>query len=103
MIRVNVMYPNSEGCEFNYDYYMETHIPLVQARMGEALKNLQIFKGLGGAGGSPAPYVTTASLTLDSVEDFGASFGPHADEILGDIPNFTNVQPIVQIEDCLVG
>ncbi len=103
MIRVNVMYPNSEGCEFNYDYYMETHIPLVQNRLGDALKGVQIYKGLAGAGGSPAPYVTSASLILESTDDFGAAFGPHAEEILGDIPNFTNVEPIIQIEDQLAG
>ncbi|HBI79882.1 MAG TPA: EthD family reductase, partial [Marinobacter adhaerens] len=36
-----------------------------------------------------------------SVADFQTAFGPHAKEILGDIPNFTNVQPTVQISDVI--
>jgi len=33
------------------------------------------------------------------VEAFQKSFGPNAGEILGDIPNYTNIQPIVQISE----
>jgi uncharacterized protein (TIGR02118 family) len=103
MIRVNVLYPNQEGGEFNYDYYMETHMPLVKERLGDALQKVEVYKGLSGAGGAPVPYVTAASLFFDSVDAFGAAFGPHAEEIMGDIPNFSNIEPTVQIEDQLMG
>ena len=103
MIRVNVMYPKQEGGEFDYDYYLGTHIPLVKERLGEALKGVEVYKGLSGAGDAAEPYVTSASLFLESVEAFGSSFGPHAEEIMGDIPNFTNIDPIIQIEDQLMG
>ncbi len=103
MIRVNVMYPKQDGGEFNYDYYLQTHIPMVKARLGAALKGVEVYKGLSGAGGAPEPYVTSASLILDSVEAFGSSFGPHAEEIMGDIPNFTNIDPTIQIEEQLLG
>ena len=34
-----------------------------------------------------------------SVQDFQGAFGPHSDEIMGDIPNFTRIQPVVQISE----
>ena len=49
--------------------------------------------------GVPAPYIAMGHLLFDSVEAFQASFGPHADAILGDIPNYTNVQPAVQVSE----
>ncbi len=103
MIRVNVLYPKQEGGEFNYEYYLQTHIPLVKERLGDALKGIEVYKGLSGAGDAAETYVTSASLMLDSVEAFGSSFGPHAEEIMGDIPNFTNIEPVVQIEEQLLG
>ena len=101
MIRVSVMYPAKDGGTFNYDYYMKTHIPLVQKRLGEALKQVDAFKGLGAPGGAAATYVTVAHLYFDSVPAFESAFGPHAEEILGDIVNFSNIQPLVQLEDKL--
>ena len=39
----------------------------------------------------------------DSVDAFQRGFGPHADEILGDIKNYTDLSPIVQISEVVVG
>ncbi len=103
MIRVNVLYPKQDGGTFDYDYYLQKHIPLVQERLADALKKIEVYKGVGGADGGPEPFTTTASLFLDSVEAFAESFGAHAEEILGDIPNFTNIEPTVQIEEQLLG
>jgi uncharacterized protein (TIGR02118 family) len=38
-------------------------------------------------------------LLFDSVEAFQAGFGPHAQEIMADIPNYTNVEPAIQISE----
>ena len=103
MIRVSVLYPLQEGGTFDYDYYLQKHIPMVQEKVGDALKKVEVYKGLGAPGDAPATYMTLASLFFDSAESFGASFGPHADEIIGDISNFTNVEPVVQLEEQLIG
>ena len=36
------------------------------------------------------------------VEAFQAGFGPHAEEILGDIPNYTDLAPTLQISEVMV-
>jgi hypothetical protein len=33
------------------------------------------------------------------VAAFQSGFGPHAEEILADIPNYTNTQPVIQISE----
>ena len=101
MIRVNVLYPSKPGGTFDYDYYLATHMPLVKERLGDALKRVEVYKGIAGAAGAAAPYVTIASLWFDTIDAFEAAFGPHAAEIMGDIPNFSNIEPIVQIEERL--
>ncbi|WP_250832127.1 EthD family reductase [Marinobacter sediminum] len=55
----------------------------------------------GGAPGEAPTYIAMGHLYFDSVNDFEAAFGPHAKEILGDIPNFTNVQPTVQVSEVI--
>jgi uncharacterized protein (TIGR02118 family) len=100
MIKVSVMYPNGAGNTFNMDYYLRQHGDLLKQRLGSALKQLHVDSGLaGGAPNSPATYIAMGHLYFDSVDAFQKSFGPHADEILGDIPKFTNTQPTIQISD----
>ncbi len=63
----------------------------------------RVFKPRGGAPGSPAEFVALAHFTFDSVPAFQAAFGPHAAEIMGDLPKFTSIQPVVQISEIKVG
>jgi uncharacterized protein (TIGR02118 family) len=104
MIKVSVMYPNLSGARFDHDYYRDTHMPLLKKRMGEACKSYTIDKGIAGGGpGTAATYVGMCHVFCDSVESFQQAFGPHADEILGDIPNYTDLQPVIQISEVVVG
>ena len=103
MIKVSVMYPAGEGKTFDMNYYTQKHIPLVAGLLGDAVKGASIDKGLGGPEPGSAPtYSTCGHLYFESLEAFQNAFGPNAEKIMGDIPNFTNVQPVVQIGEVLV-
>lgn len=104
MIKVSVMYPNTPGARFDHGYYRDTHMPLLQARLGERCRFYTIDRGLSGATpDAPATYVAMCHVYCDSVEAFVAGFGPHADEIMGDIANYTDLQPVIQISEVVVG
>ena len=98
MIRVGVLYPLTK--KFDWDYYLGKHTPLVQRLLSPALRKVEIDQGVAGGGpGAPATYTTVCTLTFDSVDAFQAAFAPHAAEIMGDIANYTDVQPLVQISE----
>jgi uncharacterized protein (TIGR02118 family) len=98
MIKVGVFYPQSKT--FDWDYYVNKHMPMIKKLLAPALKKVDIEKGLaGGAPGTAATYQTVCNLHFDSVEAFQGAFGPHAAEIMGDIGNYTDAQPIVQISE----
>jgi uncharacterized protein (TIGR02118 family) len=104
MIKVSVMYPNAPGARFDHAYYRDTHMPLVKARMGANCKRYTVDKGLGGgAPGSAATYVAMCHIFCESVEAFQAGFGPNAQEILADIPKYTDLAPLIQISEVVVG
>jgi uncharacterized protein (TIGR02118 family) len=103
MIRFTVIYSAGDGRTFDMNYYLKTHIPLFRRRMGAAMKDIRVEGGLTGLQpGSPAPYVAMLHGTFDSIEAFQTAFASHAAEIQGDIPKYTNIQPVVQFSEVLV-
>lgn len=100
MIKVSVMYPNSEGATFDIEYYCNKHMPMVEELLGDALKGGAVDSGIaGGAPGEAAPFIAMGHLTFESAEAFQGAFGPNAKKILADIPNYTNTQPQIQMSE----
>jgi uncharacterized protein (TIGR02118 family) len=100
MIKVGVFYPQGEGSKFDMKYYLEKHIPMVREKMGSALKSVAVEQGLsGGMPGTSITYTTICHLLFDSVDAFQVAFAPHAEVVMGDISNYTNIQPVVQISE----
>jgi len=100
MITVSVFYPSQEGKAFDMGYYCNSHIPMLANRLGASCKNISVEQGIaGGAPGTSATYAVIAHLSFDSVDAFQSAFAPHAPEIMADIPNYTTIEPVIQISE----
>ena len=104
MVKISILYPNRQGARFDFDYYTQRHLPMVKERLGPlGLSNITVDKGMGGlAPGSPAVYLTVASLQFTSIEALQQGLAAHGAEILGDIPNYTDIQPVMQVSEILM-
>jgi uncharacterized protein (TIGR02118 family) len=79
-------------------------MPLVKRLMGDKLVRYTVDKGVaGGTPGAPPTYVAMCHLYCDSVQTFQAGFGPNLQEILADIPKYTDAQAVLQISEVVVG
>ena len=103
MIRIVVSYPNKPGARFDEEYYMSKHMPMVQAKLGpHGMTGWSVDKGLGGMmPGMPAEFVFQAHLHFDNLESFQKGMGAEGAGILADIPNYTDIQPSVQVNQVL--
>ena len=102
MVLLSVLYPDQPGSRFDERYYVERHIPLVRQRwepMG--LTELRLLRGTATPDGGAAPYRVLALLTFQSVEALQKAASAHGGEIFGDIPNFTDTQPVAQLNEAL--
>ena len=103
MIRVTVLYPSGDGKKFDHDYYVNRHMQLVQQRLKSfGLVRTEVDKGVaGGAPGAPAPFLAIGHVYFNTLADFQKGMGQHGKELLGDVPNFTNIQPQIQISEII--
>lgn len=103
MIKVSVMYPSATDARFDHEYYRDKHMPLVKSLMGESCLFYTVDKGLaGGAPGEPPTYIGMCHIFCDSVDAFQAGFGPHVKTVMADIPNYTDITPVMQISEVVI-
>ncbi len=99
---VSVTYPHVEGSHFDIDYYLTKHMPLVRERWSSlGLKGTQILKGIPGPDGGAAASTMMVLLDFESPEAFGKAVATHGGEVMGDVPNFTDIKPVVQFNEIL--
>lgn len=102
MIKVAIMYPNEDGKTFDMDYYSGKHMPMVAGLFGDPLKRYAIDKGMSGrTPDEPTPYLAVGYFYFDKLSDYESAFGSNAEKILSDIPNYTDIQPVVQISEVM--
>lgn len=99
MIRMTVLYPKTDDLHFDMDYYLSRHIAEVNAKLRSmGLVNVQVDEGVGNvAPDQPLPFAVITQLTFNTMEDLQNVLTTHGAEFIGDIPNFSNVQPHFQI------
>ncbi len=103
MIKVTVLYPYEEGTKFDLGYWSTTHMPMVQNLLGPVgLVKYEMEKGVSGTDpNAPAPFIALVHLHFNTTEEVHEAFKSHAGEIMGDIPNYTDIEPQFQISETL--
>ncbi len=97
---ITVLYPNVEDATFNLDYYMAKHMPLVGERFAShGIKGWRVTRFIGTPQGGQAIYSVMATLEFDHPDQFKAAIAAEGGVVLGDVPNFSNKEPVIMIGD----
>ena len=100
MIKINVFYPYKEGAAFDIDYYVGRHMPMVRDKIGPACKGIAVERGVSGAApGSHPPFIAIGHILLESAQALETAFAPHVPTFMADIPNYTKIEPVIQISE----
>jgi uncharacterized protein (TIGR02118 family) len=105
MTTISILYPNNKGSRFDMRYYVNTHMPVSIELLSNhpGFKGVSVEHGLGGAeAGTDATYIAMCHFLFDSMEDFMAAFAPHAARLQGDMPNYTDIRPVIQFNEVLI-
>ncbi len=95
MIRVSMMYPVTDGATFDLDYYKTKHMG-VYVEHTPGVVRFEIDEAIDG------PYFMIGQIYFESMEALeAATNAPTAAEAWADIPNFTNIQPVMQVSRIL--
>jgi uncharacterized protein (TIGR02118 family) len=96
---ITVLYPNRLDVKFDFDYYQSKHIPLIKRLYGRGIAKIELRRGVSTQDGSPIPYVAVINIWIGSQKAFDDATAKHAQELIADVPNFTNARPVIQIDE----
>lgn len=100
MTITSVTYPKQSGTFFDLNYYVHKHMPMVRTLLSsQGLRDLRIMKGSDLASGGTPVYEMIGLLTFDDADAFRAAMAAHGQQILDDIPNFTDMRATIQINE----
>lgn len=99
-VSLQVIYPVSDQSRFDYDYYVTTHIPIVERDLGPHIDKVVITKGVAGGPDVPPAYHAIATMTFADQAALEAAMGK-AGAALEDIANFTNITPQMLIGEVM--
>ena len=92
------MYPDETDSNFDLDYYINDHIPLVKKLWGSSLLSVRVIKGVSNTESSPM-YQIIAILEVDSIDNLHQLIAKHGPELGADFPNYSRVKPTIQISE----
>jgi uncharacterized protein (TIGR02118 family) len=105
MFNISSIYPSKEDYSFDFDYYLNQHMPLSIERLSGAkgFRGVSVERGVSIEDPKiESSYVAMCHYYFDTLEDFMAAFMPHAEELQGDIINYTNIEPVIQINEVMI-
>ena len=97
---VQVLYPAMDGTHFDYDYYVKTHLKMVDKIWGPHLASALVTKGLAGGPDTPPGFHAIATLVFKDGDAMKEGLGK-AGPLLDDIPKFTNTKPQMLIGEVI--
>ena len=96
---ITVLYANTPGVTFDFDYYLQKHATLIHRLYGASIDRLELRRGAATPLGTPAPYIAVINIWIADQDAFDAAGAQHEATLIADVPNFTNTMPVIQIDE----
>lgn len=91
-LSLQVLYPVADGTRFDYDYYLGSHMPLADEKIGEHVRSMVVTRGVSGGPDQPPAYYAVATMIFADQAALDAALAA-AGPVLDDIANFTDTAP----------
>ena len=96
---LTVVYPWKDDAKFDFEYYIGKHLPLLRQLYGSSVGKMEVHKGLRRGDGSPPAFVGGVTVEILSMEAFDTAAREHRPKLIADVPNFSNITPVAQIDE----
>jgi uncharacterized protein (TIGR02118 family) len=96
---ITVLYPARGNEGFDHQFYLKRHAPLIENILGKSLHKLEVRRGQSAPDGTPPVYIAVISIWIADWTAYEKAMAVRAKELIDEVPLFTKVMPIIQIDE----
>ena len=99
---ITILYPAKDNDAFDFDFYLRRHVPLIKDILGPSLHRIEVRKGASGQDPTAAPtYTCVISIWIADWPAYEKAIAARASELIAEVPLFTKVMPLIQVDDVI--
>ena len=100
MIRITALYPNAAGSRFDGAYYTGQHTAFARGLLEPGgLLGLSTSLGVAALDGGAPAFWAISEMQFTSREAFDSAMAACGEQLFADLPNYTDVAPVLQISN----
>jgi uncharacterized protein (TIGR02118 family) len=96
---ITILYPSKDNAGFDCEFYRNRHAPLIQNILGKSMHKIEMRKGNAAPDGTPPLYLAVISIWIADWAGHEKAMATRTQELLDEVPLFTKVMPLIQIDD----
>lgn len=98
MIRITLVYRDSQGAHFDFDYYVNRHVEMSRRLLSDCgLISIEVEQCLRTLDGKKSNVVCIAHVDFENEEALAKALEAHGADLMADFPNYTNIDPEIYV------
>jgi len=98
MIRITLIYRESENAHFDFDYYVDHHVAMSRQLMSDCgLISIEVQKVLRALAGGPSDVICITHVDLEDEACLNKALELHGAQMMADFENYTDISPEIHV------
>ena len=98
MIRITLIYRDSENSHFDFQYYVNHHVEMSRRLLADCgLVSIEVQKCVRTLDGGEPDVVCISHVDFENEDGLSKALEVHGAEMMADFPNYTNIDPEIYV------
>ena len=98
MIRITLIYRDSEGAHFDLDYYVNQHVEMSKRLLSDCgLFSIEVQRRVRTLDGGELDVLCISHVDFKTEDGLSKALKIHGADLMADFPNYTNIDPDIYV------
>jgi len=102
MIKLCIQYPTADSSFFDFDYYLNEHLPMAEKLLRDfGFQSFEVQRCTTTIAGDDPKFLCITQLEFSSLEELREGMQEYGDELSADFSSYTDSKPVATVSEVL--